>query len=155
MKLSDFKTKLNTLDTLRFMLPDGTYIPKHFHITEVGEVSKNFIDCGGTVRLEKVVNFQLWEANDFDHRLTPAKLDSIIGLSQTVLGIGNLEIEIEYQTETISKYGVEFIEGEFVFTSLHTNCLALDKCGVSPEKLKVNLKDISSSNTCTPGGGCC
>ena len=155
MKLSDFKAKLNSVETVNFELPNGNLITKHFHITEIGEVTKNFIDCGGTVRLEKVVNFQLWEANDFDHRLSPEKLDNIIELSQTVLGIEDLEIEIEYQTETISKYGVDFANENFIFTSLHTNCLAKDKCGVDPEKLKVNLVDLSNSNTCTPGGGCC
>jgi hypothetical protein len=39
-------------------------VPEHFHVTEVGVVTKDFIDCGGTVRHEKVANFQLWDAND-------------------------------------------------------------------------------------------
>ncbi len=155
MKLSDFKAKLNSIETLSFELPNGNLIPNHFHITEVGEVTKHFIDCGGTVRLEKIVNFQLWEANDFEHRLSSNKLGSIIELAQTVLGIEDLEIEIEYQTETISKYGVDFKNGRFILNSLHTNCLAKDNCGVSPEKLKVNLNNMPKSNTCTPGGGCC
>ena len=155
MKLSDFKSKLDSVKSLDFELPNGTLIPNHFHITEVGEITKNFIDCGGTVRVEKVVNFQLWEANDFDHRLAPEKLAGIIALSEKVLGIGDLEIEVEYQTETISKYGVDFANGNFILTSLHTNCLAQDKCGIPSEKLKVNLVDLSNSNACTPGGGCC
>jgi hypothetical protein len=25
-------------------------VPTHYHITEVGKVQKDFIDCGGTVR---------------------------------------------------------------------------------------------------------
>ncbi|MEI7863404.1 MAG: DUF6428 family protein, partial [Planctomycetota bacterium] len=32
------------------MLPDKSFVPAHFHITEVGRVQKDFIDCGGTVR---------------------------------------------------------------------------------------------------------
>ena len=140
---------------MNFILPNGTKVPNHFHITEVGEISKHFIDCGGTERFEKVVNFQLWEANDFDHRLAPQKLTDIIQLSEKVLGIGDLEIEVEYQTETISKYGLEFENGNFLLVSKHTNCLASDKCGIPAEKLKVNLIDLSKENTCTPGGGCC
>ena len=155
MKLSEFKTNLNSVETLNFILPNGTKVPNHFHITEVGEISKHFIDCGGTERFEKVVNFQLWEANDFDHRLAPQKLTDIIQLSEKVLGIGDLEIEVEYQTETISKYGLEFENGNFLLVSKHTNCLASDKCGIPAEKLKVNLIDLSKENTCTPGGGCC
>jgi len=31
-----------------FKLPEGTYLPAHFHMTEVGLVTKHFVDCGGT-----------------------------------------------------------------------------------------------------------
>ena len=155
MKLSTFKTNLNSVTSLNFILPNGTFVPSHFHVTEVGEVTKHFIDCGGTERIEKVVNFQLWEANDIDHRLAPQKLKDIILLSEKVLSIGDLEIEVEYQTDTISKYGVEFENGNFLLVSKQTNCLAQDKCGIPKEKLKVNLVDLSQKNTCTPGGGCC
>ena len=71
MKLSEVKNQLSTLETVTFQLPNGTFVPEHFHVTEVGLVTKNFIDCGGTVRNETVVNFQLWDANDFEHRLKP------------------------------------------------------------------------------------
>jgi hypothetical protein len=157
MKLSDFKKQLSTITDLNFVLQNGTFVPKHFHVTEVGQVTKNFIDCGGTVRNEKVVNFQLWEANDFDHRLAPQKLNDIIVLSEKVLRIEDAEIEVEYQSETIGKYGVEFNGKDFVLTSTQTNCLAQDKCGISPEKLKVSLYDLQNTNQscCTPGGKCC
>lgn len=157
MKLSDFKTKLETVEALNFVLPNGSFVPKHFHVTEVGQVTKHFIDCGGTERIEKVVNFQLWEANDFDHRLAPEKLNSIITLSERVLGIGDSEIEVEYQTDTISKFGIEYDNGNFLLTAKNTNCLASDSCGIPQEKLKVNLVDLSENkpSTCSPGGGCC
>ena len=35
---------------IQIMLPEGEFVPTHFHITEVGRVRKDFIDCGGTVR---------------------------------------------------------------------------------------------------------
>lgn len=156
MKLSEFKKQLSTVTDLNFVLPNGTKVPQHFHITEVGQVTKNFIDCGGTVRNEKVVNFQLWEANDFDHRLAPKKLNDIIVLSEKVLGLEDAEIEVEHQSDTIGKYGVDFNGKDFVLTSTQTNCLAQDKCGIPPEKLKVNLVDLSNNqNCCTPGGKCC
>lgn len=156
MKLSEFKKQLSTVTELNFVLPNGTIVPQHFHVTEVGQVTKNFIDCGGTVRNEKVVNFQLWEANDFDHRLAPKKLNDIIALSEKVLGLEDAEIEVEYQSETIGKYGIEFNGKEFTLTSTQTNCLAQDKCGIPAEKLKVNLVDLSNNQSCcTPGGKCC
>lgn len=156
MKLSEFKKQLSTVTELNFVLPNGTIVPQHFHVTEVGQVTKNFIDCGGTVRNEKVVNFQLWEANDFDHRLAPKKLNDIIALSEKVLGLEDGDIEVEYQSETIGKYGIEFNGKEFTLTSTQTNCLAQDKCGIPAEKLKVNLVDLSNNQSCcTPGGKCC
>lgn len=157
MKLSDFKTKLNTVDQLNFILPNGKTVPNHFHVTEVGQITKHFIDCGGTVRDEKVVNFQLWEAGDFDHRLAPEKLNKIIAISEKVLKVEDLEIEVEYQSDTIGKYGVEFDGKNFLLTSKSTNCLASDSCGIPAEKLKKNLAELQTtgSSCCTPGGGCC
>lgn len=157
MKLSDFKKQLSSTNELVFELPNGTNVPNHFHVTEVGQVTKHFIDCGGTIRNEKVVNFQLWEANDFDHRLAPQKLMSIIELSEKKLGLEDAEIEVEYQSDTIGKYGIDFNGKNFILTSKQTNCLASDSCGIPAEKLKVNLSQLQSSSQgcCTPGSGCC
>ncbi len=153
MKLSEIKKQLPTLQTVNFQLEDGSLVPEHFHVTEVGVITKNFIDCGGTVRSEKTVNFQLWDANDFDHRLKPQKLLNIIALSERILNMEDLEVEVEYQADTISKYDLDFNGNNFILKSKQTNCLAQDKCGIPPEKLKVNL--IAAGSTCTPGGGCC
>jgi hypothetical protein len=71
MKLSEIKETLKSMSAVTFVLPNGSIVPQHFHVTEVGQITKHFIDCGGTVRDEKTANFQLWEANDFDHRLAP------------------------------------------------------------------------------------
>ncbi len=157
MKLSEFKKQLDSTQELNFILPNGTFVPQHFHVTEVGQVNKHFIDCGGTVRNEKTVNFQLWKANDLDHRLAPQKLISIISLSEKVLGVEDAEIEVEYQNDTIGKYGVDFNGKDFVLTNKQTDCLASDSCGIPSEKQKVNLKDLQSASAgcCTPGGGCC
>lgn len=156
MKLNEFKTKLKELNTITFELPDGTFVPPHFHVTEVGSVIKNFIDCGGTIRNEKTVSLQLWEENDYNHRLHPEKLLAIIELSEEKLGLTNEEIEVEYQGETIGKYGIEMKGNNFLFTSLTTDCLAKDKCGIPTEKKKVSLSSIANNNDCcTPNSGCC
>lgn len=155
MTLSEIKTILPLLHEVNFKLPNGAFVPQHFHVTEVGTITKKFIDCGGTVREENVINFQLWEANDFDHRLAPQKLAGIINLSERVLGLQNLEIEVEYQTDTIGKFGLHFNNNVFELTPKTTNCLASDSCGIPPQKLKTNLADLAVATTCTPGGGCC
>ena len=114
MKLSKVKSILKSLETVNFILEDDTKVPEHFHITEVGLITKNFIDCGGTVRKETSINFQLWDANDFDHRLKPKKLIYIIELYEKVIGIEDFEIEVEYQTQTIGKYDLDFNGNDFV-----------------------------------------
>ena len=157
MKLSELKNKLKGIQELNFELPDGSFVPKHFHVTEVGQVDKNFIDCGGTVRKEKLVNFQLWEAGDFDHRLAPEKLTGIINLSEKILGIEDGEIEVEYQSNTIGKYGLEFDGKNFQLTTKQTACLASENCGNPEKKQKIKLSELENSTQacCTPGGGCC
>ncbi len=157
MKLSEIKSILNIAENVNFQLPNGTPVPEHFHVTEVGVVTKNFIDCGGTVRNEKVANFQLWDANDYEHRLKAGKLLNIIALSEKVLGMeDHLEIEVEYQAETIGKYDLGFDGKTFQLLPKQTACLAMDQCGVPTAKQKVEMAVLGSSeNSCTPGGGCC
>jgi hypothetical protein len=158
MKLLDVKNALAKMTEVTFQLPDKTFVPAHFHVTELGEITKHFIDCGGVVRTEKVANFQLWEADDFEHRLTTNKLYKIIEMSENILGLGNLEVEVEFQSGTIGKYKLDFDGKQFQLLNTQTNCLASDSCGIPPEKQKKNLGDMvitSNSNNCKPGSGCC
>lgn len=155
MTINEIKEALDHLDTIAFELPNGDLVPNHFHVTEVGKVTKDFIDCGGTRRQETVAVFQLWNADDYDHRLHPEKLVNIIELSQKVLGINNEEIEVEYQGESISKYGLDFDGTNFKLVPKQTDCLAKDKCEVPPAKNNIQMVEISGNNSCTPGSGCC
>jgi len=155
MKLSEIKSKLNQLETISFQLPNGELVPSHFHVTEVGKITKNFIDCGGTVRKEEVANFQLWNANDYDHRLHPEKLLHIIELSEKVLEIEDLEIEVEYQADTIGKFGLDFDGKTFLLSTKQTDCLAKENCGIPTKKPKVQLSDSANETCCSPDGNCC
>ena len=155
MKLSEVKQILPTLENVEFQLENGTFVPEHFHVTEVGMINKNFIDCGGVIRNEKVVNFQLWNADDLEHRLKPGKLLNIIKLSEVKLGIEDHEIEVEYQSETIGKYDLEFNGKTFVLRNKMTACLAQDACGIPSEKVKRNLSELKPVSKCAPNSGCC
>lgn len=156
MRLSEVKTLLPTLENVAFQLEDGTFVPEHFHVTEVGTTTKHFIDCGGVIRQEQVVNFQLWNANDYEHRLKPGKLLHIIALSEEKLGIADAEVEVEYQSDTIGRYGLDFNGSHFVLKNKTTACLAQDACGVPAERQTNGFIQVAaSSSTCTPGGGCC
>ncbi|MGL2993908.1 DUF6428 family protein [Flavobacterium sp. TSSA_36] len=156
MKLSEVKKILEKLDDVNFSLHDGSLVPIHFHVTEVGIVHKKFIDCGGTIREETVVNFQLWNANDTEHRIKPTKLLNIIALSEKKLGIEDFEVEVEYQNETIGKYALGFNGTHFLLLTKNTDCLAKENCGIPSEQTNHSLKKIVlKSNSCIPEGGCC
>lgn len=154
MNIKDFKNSLSELDELTFVLPNGSHVAPHFHLTEVGEITKSYVDCGGTVRREKTANFQLWTADDYDHRLKPLKVIEIIEMAEKELGLENLEIEVEHQSETIGKYGLEFEGERFILTTTQTDCLAKEKCGI-PEVKPVNLIQLENPSSCSPGSGCC
>jgi hypothetical protein len=147
MKLSEFKQHLDSLSQLNFIQPNGNFVPRHFHITEAGLTTKHFIDCGGTVRMEKVASLQLWVADDFEHRLEPQKLQNIIASAQALFGNEDLDVEIEYQAETINRFGLDFNGNNFLLTAKQTDCLAKDHCGIPSTKIK--------NTSCKPGSGCC
>ncbi|WP_373059652.1 DUF6428 family protein [Zunongwangia sp. H14] len=153
MKISEIKEYLKDLEKIAFQLPDGNLVPAHFHVTEIGKISKKFIDCGGTIRSEEKASFQLWEANDFNHRLHPEKLISIIELSEKVLELPDLEIEVEYQQGTIAKFDLGFDGRNFLLLNKQTDCLAKDECGVQ-NKPKLKMSELQSSS-CKPNSGCC
>ena len=149
MKLSEIKNHLQTLETIAFQLPNGDLVPSHFHVTEVGKVVKDFIDCGGKVRSESVINFQLWEEQDYDHRLHPEKLLNIIELSEKIFEFDDLEIEVEYQgKDTIGKFGLDFNGKHFLLTSKTTACLAEDACGIPKQKPRTRISELVKVNSC-------
>ena len=121
---------------VRFRLPDGRLVPPHYHVTEVGRVRKDFIDCGGTVRADERCVLQLWVAADEGHRLQAAKLTRIISLAARVLGDrgDDLPVEVEYDVGVITQFrvaGAEVTGGDIHvrLEGKHTACLAPDRCG--------------------------
>ena len=149
MKISDIKKILPTLEAVNFRLPDGSRIPAHFHVTEIGLINRRFIDCGGTQRYDQKANFQLWVAGDHDHRLAPQKLLRILDISAPILGSDDLDIEVEYQQSTIGKFGLAFDDNDFILTVTQTACLAQDACGIPDAQLP------KAKGACAPGSGCC
>jgi hypothetical protein len=135
---------------LTVQLPDGSAVPAHFHVTEVGRVRKDFIDCGGKVRSWARCVLQVWVADDRDHRVSPAKLARIIGLAgPAMLGenAGDLEVEVEYDVGVITQFplvAADVRNGSLVLRlgGKHTACLAPDRCGVDASG--------NSSGCCAP-----
>jgi len=153
MLISAFKQTLSELDTLKFQLPNGEFVPAHFHITEVGNITRNFIDCGGVQRQENKLNLQLWVASDTDHRLDPTNLLNILQLAEKQLGNSNVEVEVEYQQSTIGRYKLAFNGAVFQLINTQTACLAPNQCGIPQEKPRVRV--TASGLSCNPNSGCC
>jgi hypothetical protein len=89
---------------LHWMPPDKSFVPAHCHITEVGRVQKDFIDCGGTVRSVKACVLQVWVAGDVDHRLETGKPASIMRVAGPLLQSDELPVEVEREEGVISRY---------------------------------------------------
>lgn len=157
MKLSEFKKKLKYCETLEVYLENGQKVPSHFHITEVGLTTKHFTDCGNTFRIKKNATLQLWTSVDYWHRLDPKKVVAIINGTEKIFEGEDLEIEIEYQQDTIGKYNLEFQNNKFVMTKTQTDCLAKDSCGFPIEKVKIKMSDLQEqiAACCSPEDGCC
>lgn len=150
MKLSIFKQYLlaNADKQVGFAFDDGEFVPVHFHVTEVGHVAKNFIDCGGTVRNVAHVQLQVWLGSDDDHRLTAGKLAKIVELAKPLIPSDDLDVEVEYEACVISQYTVDAasnFDGQIVFQlgDKHTDCLAKEACG------------IEAAGAANSGSGCC
>jgi len=135
MTIIEFKDNLTRYRTsglgVLFYLDNGTVIPPYFHITEMGTKTKHFVDCGGKQRIDKNITFQLWTAEDFNHRLTVDKILTIIEKFENMWRLEDLELEIEYTTDTIGLYAIKTHptkEANFILIPKQTNCLAPDKC---------------------------
>ena len=137
MKLSELKSILkdhpNTYP--RFALANGASIPPHFHLTEVGHVTKNFIDCGGTTRKSEAAVLQTYVADDVEHRLTSYRFGAILDLAKGIVPHDDLEVEVEFDCCVVSQYSVNGwkVSGDrldFQLASKHTDCLAKDQCGI-------------------------
>ena len=120
---------------MHWMLPDQSFVPAHYHITEVGKVQKDFIDCGGTVRSATSCLLQVWVANDTYHRLETNTLAGIMAVAEPLLATDELPLEVEYEDGVISQYpvaGMEVTPSGLLFSlgTKHTACLAPEKCGV-------------------------
>jgi len=125
----------NPSSALHLMLPDQSFIPEHFHVTEVGRVHKDFIDCGGTIRSTTACVLQVWVAHDLNHRLNTTTLLKVLRLAAPLLKSTELPVEVEYGSGTVSQFPVSAAEvtpsGILLYLGVkQTACLAEDRCGI-------------------------
>lgn len=112
---------------------DGEPIEAHFHVTEIGRVQRDFVDCGGTVRQVVTCLLQTWVGDDIDHRITAGKLLKAFEHATPILRGEDLPVELEYETCNVVQLTVAAITREsdrFILQlgSKHTDCLAKELC---------------------------
>jgi hypothetical protein len=131
---------------LTVLWPDGDPIEAHFHVTEVGRVQKDFVDCGGTVRRTVTCLLQTWVGEDLDHRITAGKLLKAFDHAAPLLGAEDLPVELEYEACNVIQFTVAAVQREPArwlvrLGGKHTDCLAKELCVPSVPR--------------ATGGGCC
>ncbi len=143
---------------LVFQFAAGDTLAPHFHITEVGCVTKDFVDCGGTRRSTRSCVLQTLVADDLAHRLTAGKLGGILEKASVLQMAPETPVELEIQRESVSLYALDgLVESDdsetvtFVIQSKQTACLAPDRCGIP----SLTIVSADGSDSQCSGPGCC
>jgi hypothetical protein len=160
MNLHELKAALAlaSADTeVRIALPGGGEVPAHFHVTEVGHIRKDFIDCGGQRRASRTCSLQTWmgSARDDGHRLTVERFMKILAITSPLFADDTLPVEVEYEAGIISQFPLDDVTAEngrvvLRLGSKHTDCLARESCGCGDE-----APDNAPACAAGAGQGCC
>jgi hypothetical protein len=150
MTLHDLQNALEANPELfpRFVLPDGEYIPAHAHVTEVGHVVRNFIDCGGLTGKEEKIVLQTHVGGDTDHRLRSDRFARILQLGNRVIPNADLDVDVEYDCCVVAQYPI----GEAAPDGDHLN-LILRR---SRTQCRARERRVSeTASCCTTSAACC
>jgi hypothetical protein len=139
----------NPLRFPRFVLPDGNYIPAHAHVTEVGYVVRNFIDCGGVTGKEEKVMLQTHVGNDTDHRLRSDSFAKILQLADRVIPSADLDVDVEYDCCVVAQYPI----GEATPDGEHLN-LILQR-GRTQCRARERRESETATGCCVTSATCC
>lgn len=133
----------------RFVLPNGDYIPAHAHVTEVGHVVRNFIDCGGLTGTEEKVVLQTHVGNDTDHRLRADRFAKILRLGNRVIRSADLDVDVEYDCCVVAQYPI----AEATPDGEHLN-LILQR-GRTQCRARERQEDETAADCCGTSAACC
>ena len=151
MTLIDLKNEVeaNPERFVRIVLPNGDYIPAHAHITEVGHLVRNFIDCGGQTGREEKILLQTHVGNDVEHRLRSARLAKILELGNRVIPNADLDVDVEYDCCVVAQYPIAEIRPD----GKHLN-LILQR-GRTQCRAQERRQSESATRRCTASTTCC
>jgi hypothetical protein len=133
----------------RFILPSGDYIPAHTHVTEVGHVFRNFIDCGGLAGKEEKVVLQTHVGSDTEHRLRSDRFAKILELGNRVIPSANLDVDVEYDCCVLAQYPIAEVrpDGE------HLNLIL--RRGRTQCRAQERRQNETTGRCCTTSTTCC
>ena len=143
--------------SLIFEYAPGVFVGANYHITEVKNVTIEAVDCGAGTDAWKETVIQLWESPSEIGKTTYLTVFKALGILSKVNKMkpidGNTILKFEYgnatfHTAQLLVNGFSIINNSLIIrlTSSITDCKAKEVCGI-PEP--------ASSNSCTPGSGCC
>lgn len=145
MTVSNLRAALRPVPDLPIVViwPDGEPIEAHFHVTEVGRVQRDFVDCGGTIRQVVTCLLQTWVGDDVDHRITGGKLLKAIEFAAPVLRGEDLPVELEYESCNVVQLRLVSVVAkadriEIQLGGKHTDCLAKELCVPSSRSAAVS-----------------
>src|SRR5438093_12707388 len=151
MTLHDLQNALeaNPKQFPRFVLPDGDYIPAHAHVTEVGHVVRNFIDCGELTGKEEKILLQTHVGNDTNHRLRSDRFAKILRLGSRVIPSADLDVHVEYDCCVVAQYPIAEArpDGE------HLNLIL--RRGRTPRRARERRKGETAGGCCATSAACC
>jgi Family of unknown function (DUF6428) len=133
----------------RFVLPDGDYIPAHAHVTEVGHLVRNFIDCGGLSGKEEKVVLQMHVGDDSDHRLRSDRFAKILRLGKRVIRTADLDVDVEYDCCVVAQYPIVNVKPD----SEHLN-LILQR-GRTQCRVHERRQNETAATCCATSAACC
>jgi hypothetical protein len=150
MTLHDLQNALEANPELfpRFVLPDGEYIPAHAHVTEVGHLVRNFIDCGGLTGKEEKIVLQTHVGDDTDHRLRSDRFARILELGNRVIPSADLDLDVEYDCCVVAQYPIAEAapDGDhlnLILRRSRTQCRARER------------RDSETAACCATSAACC
>jgi len=151
MKFHDLQNTLEANPELfpRFVLPNDDYIPAHAHVTEVGHVVRNFIDCGGLTGKEEKVVLQTHVGSDTSHRLRSDRFARILQLGNRVIPSADLDVDVEYDCCVVAQYPIAEAapDGEhlnLILSRSRTQCRARER-----------RESETAADCCTTSAACC
>jgi Family of unknown function (DUF6428) len=151
MTFHDLKNVLEANPELfpRFVLPDGDCIPAHAHVTEVGHLVRNFIDCGGLTGKEEKILLQTHVGNDTDHRLRSDRFAKILQLGNRVIPSADLDVAVEYDCCVVAQYPIAEARSD----GQHLNLIL--RLGRTQCRARERREPETAAGCCATSAACC